>query len=217
MVCHHLIPHPNEFTNQLTANFYVDNLCTGVSDSDKSMFELFRHCSMNLHSWATNDNQLRDQILAESRDMSQKISILGTDWNQYSDQIGIRRVSTKSGFSLHTILAVMGLFFKVCGFFTPLNIRAKILFQTAQAKTVKWDNIIPKNLHEEWTEIRSDLQQALFLKFDHFISDQHDAEKIFELHIFADASKNTIAAIAYICVINCDFTDLSIHFLLSRA
>lgn len=219
---HHLLTHPNEFTEQLLEDTFADNITTGSSNSCvaiqlyQATSELFKMCSMNLRSWSTNDQQLRDHIPAQARDVSDKISVLGTQWDQYTDLISICRVSQKSEFNLRTILSVIGSFFDVFGFFTPLIIRAKILFQKAQAETDSWNDIIPEQLHEEWREIRVDLQNSLLQKFPRFIADKNDRED-FELHIFVDASAHAYAAVVFVRVIHKEMGNAEVHFLISRA
>jgi len=161
---------------------------------------------MNLHSWASNSAKVRGNIPVHLRDDSEKISVLRTQWNQYSNQFSIKSfnpVSHPETITLRELLSSMSLFFDLCGIFAPLSTSAMLLFQEAQnAPSATLDSLFPEDVRDKWNKISADFTVAKNQKFSRFIANYNDADNVFALHVSADASARAYAAIAYVCVTN---------------
>ena len=139
---HYIKNNPNEFTDQWTADKYADNVCTGVKDAEMGYRlytqakELFRKCSMNLRSWATNSPELRSWFTAEDRKEKSVISVLGTEWDAENDSIKIKQFSPATAFSLRGgVLSFVSSFHDVLGLFAPFMYEQNCSFKMHTIRT----------------------------------------------------------------------------------
>jgi hypothetical protein len=207
-VQYHLENNRNQFTERIKKDLYVDNLCTGVNTSTEaySLYQettrLFADCSINLRAWASNDDQLRTRIPALKCNSSEKISILGLQWNQYRDTLSVKPlkpIDDASELTLRKIASLAGSFYDPCGFFRPLSIRATILMQPL--RSYDWDDILPKDVRQLWEAIQQDLE-AVAREFPRFIENLDNPNNKWELHTFSDGSQHAYACAAYVRAIS---------------
>ena len=60
-----------------------------------------------------------------------------------------------------------------------------------------WDDVLPGDLTDEWTEISRDLDQAKKTVINRYILDRHNTND-YELHVFSDASMKAYGAVAFL-------------------
>jgi len=143
-------------------------MCTGAESAEKAVElytktkELFRRCSMNLRSWATNDETVRAAFASEDRENSPSLSVLGMNWDQFADTLNVRKFSPTTEMTLHGVVSATASFYDVCGLFAPLQICAKMLIQSVQlAKKKKVGSA-----HEKNENVRSALKGKLARTYD---------------------------------------------------
>ena len=61
----------------------------------------------------------------------------------------------------------------------------------------RWDDVLPGDLTDEWTEISRDLDQAKKTVINRYILDRHNTND-YELHVFSDASMKAYGAVAFL-------------------
>ena len=181
---HYIKNNPNEFTDQWTADKYADNVCTGVKDAEMGYRlytqakELFRKCSMNLRSWATNSSELRSRFTAKDREEKSVISVLGTEWDAENDSIKIKQFSPATAFSLRGVLSSVSSFYDVLGLFAPLHVRAKLFIQDAHHSHKTWNEPIHPDFAESWKEIENDYSAAVKMTFPRLLVNADDAPRL---------------------------------------
>ena len=93
--------------------------------------------------------------------------------------------------------------FNVLGWFSPVIIKVKILFQQLWELKLDWDDPVPPSVHEPWLNWRSEL---------HLLSDHHIPRYTFPkmptlqqcnyVHGFSDASEQAYAGVVYLCTLD---------------
>jgi len=171
---------------------------------------------MNLRCWVTNDPTLRNAFAPEDRDTSHQISVLGTMWNPFSDTLNIKGFKIAVTFTLRGMLSSMASFYDICGIFSPIPIRAKMLIQEVQLIEPSWDAPISEEYCQIWEDLEQDLIAATQSEFSRFLVSIND-EYFYQLHIFADASAKAFAAVAYIRATSKSTNTINTYLLFSKS
>ena len=92
--------------------------------------------------------------------------VLGVPWNPESDQLifdvtNLARLAHDLHPTKRNLVSLIGKFYDPLGFFSPVIIRFKILFQKLCQCKSGWDDVIPEELIEEWKGLMSDLKETL--------------------------------------------------------
>lgn len=187
-------------------DFYMDDLLTG-SNSQEEILELqkivssiLRSAGFSLRKWLCNDNEILKKFeLDESLDASmihigqgEQNKTLGIYWDSNNDlicyKINVPNMLNVECLSKRAILSIICQIFDPLGLLGPLIIRAKIVIQDLWKHKVGWDEKIPQQVLESWSEFYRDLDNIGGIRIPRhaMISGYVD----FEIHGFCDASNN---------------------------
>uniref|UniRef100_L7LXX7 Putative tick transposon n=1 Tax=Rhipicephalus pulchellus TaxID=72859 RepID=L7LXX7_RHIPC len=203
---------------QLSENFYVDDLVTGVSSSREALRifhdanTILNSAGMKLQKWSTNDDKLRQVISQGSETPSEAAptKVLGILWNTNDDRLRLNiepmlmflqnKEDTKR-FVLQTTARI----FDPLGWLSPFLVRIKFLFQRLWQHGTTWEEAMPATLHEEWKNWCEELQGLQEFSLPRCeLKLCLNQSTGYQLHIFADASTSAYGVVAYLKVIDED-------------
>ena len=151
-------------------------------------------------------------------DLLQMQRSLGLLWDTNSDTFTFRTSVDDKRFTRRGVLSVINSIYNPLGFVAPVIIKGKLLMQSMMSTMVNndWDEPLPDSFNEQWDRwitALSDLEHVSIPR-QYAGGSFKDVERR-EVHIFADASKDAIAAVAYLKLT----VDQTVHtsFLLGKA
>lgn len=196
-------------------DFHVDDLLTGADTIDevktiwKEIKELLAKAKFPMRKWSSNNNEVLKLIPSEEREFkSAEISIedtlktLGIGWSPVEDyffftapEFNVTEKLTKRNF-----LSQAAKLFDPLGWLGPTIIKPKIMFQNMWKEELRWDDVISKELANEWMEFRNELKSLERIKIPRWFGWTNGC--IVELHGFCDASKRAYGAVIYMKTTN---------------
>ena len=191
-------------------NIFIDNLLfTGDTEIELIEFyhkarSIFSEMGLNLRQWASNSQQLVELAKNDGvHDDSKEVKVLGHFWNPQLDEFSFNtNLKIKTKYSRRAVLSTGNQVIDTFGLLLPIEMRYRVFLQklwTDQEK-LGWDTVFKKKeLTEVWDLIKSDLQQALTVKFPRSLETYRNVE----LHIFSDASFEAYGAVAYFVIPAC--------------
>ena len=210
----HLSLYPNNTSDMLQRDLYVDNVLTSVDTEEGALDfymdsrELLSSVGFNLRTWKSNSEQLCNMAARENvLDGDTETKILGMRWNANSDILTFARQNDvrtdNSQVTKREILRQSSSIYDPLGILSPVTIRAKLLIQKLWKEGYDWDEVLPDNIVQSWREIRNDVRDVTAntkLSRHYFAGESSNGEKEeLTLHVFVDASKSAYGASAYIC------------------
>ncbi|XP_035207708.1 uncharacterized protein LOC118182471 [Stegodyphus dumicola] len=196
---------------------YVDDLVTGADDVSEALKtsreakEIMRGAGMNLRKWVTNDYHLAKKWEEENFDIqslssNEKIlKVLGIQWNIQEDSLSIE-TSCLTKISRRKKYQTAGKIYDPLGLITPFTVRIKLLLQKLWLRELPWDEELPSDLNDEWSEWCSELSELSNISVPRFALDSCD-ENI-EIHVFSDASQKLYGAAVYVKSFTCQKVSL---------
>lgn len=194
----------------LKRDFYVDDLLTGEQTLQEAgqlrddLNNLLLKGGFNLRKWASNSTELCNDLSNEQKDdymslnLSDMMKTLGLYWDPKSDSIlymvgqnDLDKIVTK-----RVILSECAKKFDPLGLLAPVIIIPKLIIQQLWKQKLSWDEPVPTDPKECWTEHESQLSLLNKIKFPRFISIEHPVE--IQLHRFCDASEKAYGACLYL-------------------
>ncbi len=165
---YHFLQNNPQFHKNHSQHIYVDNLITSVQHSSEAIQlfhtanELFDKVSLQLAQWASNDVQGRELFPTELAIQNSPKKLLGLYWDFKKDTLYLRdRTSIPKSFMKRTILQSMSLLYNRIGWFQPLLIFIKTLWELKRG----WDSEIPQNLLPTAQTILAELQHCPEVKW----------------------------------------------------
>ncbi|KAK3082830.1 hypothetical protein FSP39_006584 [Pinctada imbricata] len=220
----------------VTQNFYVDDGLFSCHDEDEAIGlvhrtkdALYEGGGLRLHKFASNNRQVLDSFKSDDLANDFKDLDLGSDalpmqrslgllWNTEHDVFTFRVSKDIKPYTKRGVLSTINSVYDPLGFASPVVIRGKLLLRDGMTSSEKleWDDPLPNSLRNEWQAWVESLKhlEALRIqrKYSH-ISFSNATTR--EVHIFCDASKEAIGAVAYLKLRTNDSSDVS--FLLGKA
>ncbi|XP_035230524.1 uncharacterized protein LOC118202452 [Stegodyphus dumicola] len=192
---------------------YVDDLVTGADDVSEALKtsreakEIMRGAGMNLRKWVTNDYHLAKKWEEENFDIhplssnERILKVLGIQWNIQEDNLSIEtscltKISRRKKSTKRFILQTAGKIYDPLGLITPFTVRIKLLLQKLWLRKLPWDEELPSDLNDEWSQWCSELSELSNISVPRFALDSCD-ENI-EIHVFSDASQKLYGAAVYV-------------------
>ncbi|KAL4103230.1 hypothetical protein QTP88_018607 [Uroleucon formosanum] len=129
--------------------------------------------------------------------------VLGLQWHPEGDylccalSLDSAPVCTKRG-----ILSLVARIFDPLGVFAPAVFLAKSIMQRTWQLGMTWDELLPKNIHDEWIAFVSDLPSLLNIRVPRYLNSSHGAPCY--LPGFCDASQLGYAAVVYVRMADVD-------------
>ena len=215
------INNDDEFTipaNTIQNNFYMDDFNKSVETSEEAI-EVFKQLQPLLSEhgfeqkkWITNSDVVTNAILEDLRSISntkqvkvepgkEGSSVLGLQWTIINDSLQVCRGTSKKVETSITQRKILSLFpsvFDLLGLFAPFRVHMRRLLKSIWTKNGQhWDNSVePNEEEEEFLKWKAQLPEVAKTSIDrrHFST----AKDKWELHVFADASEDTMCAVAYL-------------------
>jgi hypothetical protein len=222
----------------VTRNFYVDDglisCCTedeAVDLMKRTQQALMDGGCLRLHKVASNSKLVLKQFepddLAKdlkNLDVGQDIlpvqRSLGLSWDIESDHIIFQVTPARKPFTRRGVLSTINSLFDPVGFASPVILHGKLLLRemmTTSADPVDWDTPLQETFLKRWEAWVHSLQHLEMLKIPRMYCQFSVALSMKrEIHIFSDASKEAIAAVAYIKVFQED-SKYDVGFVLGKA
>ena len=220
----------------VSQNFYVDDGLLSCPDEDGAI-ELVHRTKralqegggLRLHKFASNSRKVLDSF--ESDDLASDFKdldlgdaplpmqrSLGLLWNTDDDVFTFQVSRDIKPYTKRGVLSTINSLYDPVGFASPVIIRGKLLLRDGMTSTQKldWDDPLPDSLRNEWQAWVQSLTHLEDLHIQRkYSSISFSRASTREVHVFCDASKDAIGAVAYLKLGFDDSVDIS--FLLGKA
>ncbi|XP_058446192.1 uncharacterized protein LOC131427220 [Malaya genurostris] len=199
-----------EAAERIKRHIYVDDLTSGADSVNeakqliKQINEILSEAGFTLRKWCSNSaavlESLSDTINSsmpiQFPDERNIVKALGTHWLPKEDvftfkvTMPIDRPNTK-----HQLLSDSAKLFDPFGWFAPVIVRVKILYQKCWLYDLNWHDLLPPTIEEEWIEVKETLHQLEQIKIPRWAANYNGNV---QLHGFSDASEEAYAAVVYL-------------------
>lgn len=204
-------PENATWLNEIRDKFYVDNLVTSISDLNFAskifvrLREKFLKASMNLRDWTSNSIEfLRSNNLPLIDASLPPISILGVNWNRYSDTLNIKtqKIDIDPIVTKRIALSFAASIYDPLGLLNPCVLKLRLFIQDCWKNKYDWNERLNSELTARWIKIINELVNISKISIPRRYFSRNLKNVQFSLNIFCDASKDAYACCAYLC-----FTD----------
>ena len=177
----------------------------------KQLQPLLSKHGLELKKWITNSDVVTNAIPEDLRSISntkqveiepgkEGSSVLGLQWTIIDDSLQVCRGTSKEVETPITERKILSLVFSVfdpLGLFAPFSVHMRRLLKSIWTKNGQhWDKSVEPNEKEEFLKWKGQLPEVGETSIDRrYFS---TAEDKWELHAFADASEDTMCAVAYL-------------------
>ena len=196
-------------------SFYVDDCLTGANDVESvitlfhQLQNLFQCGGFLLRKWNSSDAAVLQTIDPSVRDTFEVLIIsgseeytktLGLEWNTSLDhfRLTVKNESSSSDLTKRNLISNIAKIFDVLGWFSPIIIKMKILFQRLWESKIGWDDPVPTIIQDTWLRWNSELQllSRSYVPRYYFPKDVNILNV--QLHGFCDASEDAYAGVVYL-------------------
>ena len=216
------IDHSHEFplaAEVVDKSFYVDDCLTGAADSKSALLllqqlvKLFSRGGFVLRKWSSNDPSVLEKIpedLRDSREVhtfseaNQYSKTLGTEWNVATDEfrLSLSKPPSVDVMTKRNVVSDVAKVFDALGLFSPVTVKMKILLQRLWETKLDWDDPVPDNLLEVWSQWRMELPSLSTIHVPRCYSPVGFSVSSMQLHGFSDASEEAYAAVVYLRLVD---------------
>ena len=212
VIKHHLSKYsPSEVLEELRNNLYVDDWLSGA-DSVVEAFEKFNEASkimadagMSLAKWNSNNKGLKLTFNGdcECYGEDESVKILGMQWLSAQDYFKFNDVNVGFQYEVmstkRNVLSLIARCFDPLGFISPFIMFAKILFQDVWRLGLKWDDVLPEELHVQFQDWVKGFKHLCSMKIQRCYFPDLSWKDLqgLELHSFGDASEKGYGACIY--------------------
>ena len=128
-------------------------------------------------------------------------SSLGLIWDIISDSFTFKVSDAEKPFTRHGVLSTVHSLYDPTGFIAPIILQGRMFLREITSQGYDWDENLPDYYLDRWVSWTNSLSELERLNIPRMYCDTSisQASKV-EMHIFADASKEAIAAVAYLKV-----------------
>lgn len=190
-------------------SFYVDNcLCSFESIVEARSFyervmQRMTSVKFNLRDWISNDKPFYLSIPEELRAKFDDTSVLGIRWSPATDKVSLKfELKELSSWTKASVLSIIASVFDPLGWITPCLLNVKVFMQrtwSLNPTIYNWSTILPQPMQNEWLCLFQELKQLEKFSMPRFLWCFNETNECsYELHIFADASKDAYSCVAYV-------------------
>lgn len=218
-------------------NFYVDDglvSCRTPEEAVELLVQtqrvLYDNGKLRLHKFASNNREVLDSFpqsdLAKDlcnldlcNDTLPMQRSLGLSWDIETDQFTFSTCKEEKPFTRRGILSVINGLYDPIGFAVPVILKGKLLMKEMLSTTTSldWDDPLPERFRESWSTWVQSLAELESVRIPRQYSKHSYADSKERLvHIFCDASKDAIGAVAYLQLIGADGSEPTLIFLLGK-
>lgn len=201
----HLAKYNSAVAKDLTKKLYCDNLLSGTMDSElvipyyREARSIMSDADMNLRQWVTNHEEL-NKVITEEKTMSKSrvTGLLGLVWDSSSDTLSIAKRSLHvEDLTKRKVFKMAMTTFDPLGFLSPVTMPAKSFLSSLWSRDLDWDDILPPDLHTEWSDITREIE-SVTSEFKLFRYLDLDPDKPVDTATFSDASSQAAACVIYL-------------------
>ncbi|XP_062704653.1 uncharacterized protein LOC134286958 [Aedes albopictus] len=200
----------------LVHDFYVDDYIGGASslaeaiELRQDLTSLMSKGGFVLRKWCSNHPEVLvdvppDQLgtnlsITFQLNPGEEIKTLGISWEPSSDKfrfnVDIEDNGAETVWTRRRILSCIAKLFDPLGLISPVVVYAKIIMQQLALLQTSWDDPVPVQLEEKWTDFYKQLNKLGELRINRFafIPQWVDVQ----IHCFADASELAYGACLYV-------------------
>jgi hypothetical protein len=190
-------------------DFYMDDLLTGASSVQEAtklkqeINHILNKAGFEMSKWASTSVELMSSARNNEKpiDLSddQQTKTLGVVWDYNKDlltyQVNLKYKNETA--TKRLMLSVIAQLWDPLGLISPIIIKAKLILQKMWSLRLSWDERVPDELHQMWTQFISDLMNVNNIKVNRKILTLFPAVK-FEIHGFCDSSQSAYGATIFI-------------------
>ena len=197
--------------------FYMNDFIKSVETPEeaikvfKQVQSLLSKHGFGLKKWITNSDVVTNAIPEDLGSISnakqvevepckEGSSVLGVQWTIIDDSLQVCRGTSKeieTPITQRKILSLVSSVFDLLGLFAPYSVHMRRLLKSIFTENGQhWDNSVEPNEEEEFLKWKDQLPEVAETSIDRrYFSTAKDK---WELHLFADASDDTMCAVAYL-------------------
>ncbi|XP_055542986.1 uncharacterized protein LOC129728564 [Wyeomyia smithii] len=199
-----------EAAERIREHTYVDDLTSGA-DTDEEAIELIKqineilhHAGFILRKWSSNSTTVSSSLSdvnvnakpIKFPDERNSVKALGTHWLPEADVFTFKiNLQVDGPNTKHQLLSDTARLFDPFGWFAPVIIRAKILYQQCWLYDLNWHDALPPCIGDAWEQMKQNLSQLEQVKIPRWMA---NFKSQIELHGFSDASEEAYAAVVYL-------------------
>ena len=215
-------PTAEKARNLVYRNFYVDDLLKSDPNFEQAISNLsnarrmLAQAGMRLHKIVSSHSEVIDAFPPEEiardvtfRDIDEPTqqSALGIRWAIRSDRFQLKCEPKTSAFTRRGILSVIGCIFDPKGIAAPFTLRGKLIQRRILAEShlegFSWDAELPEEFREIWQQWTHELKSLNELSIPRCFKPPNFGEAVrIELHVFCDASADSIGHVLYLRQLN---------------
>ena len=204
-------------TKAIQNNFYMDDFIKSVETPEEAI-EVFNQLQpllsqngFELKKWISNNDAVTKAIPEDLKPISntkqvevepstEGSSVLGLQWTVTDDSLQVCRGTNKeveAPITQRKILSLLSSVFDTMGLFAPFSVHMRRLLKGIWTKNGQhWDNEVEPSEEEEFLRWKEQLPIVAETSIDRrYFNRERDKT---ELHVFADASEDTMCAVAYL-------------------
>ena len=191
--------------NFVLNNFYVDDgliSCeTGkqeVSLMKRTQKALMEGGILRLHKITSNSKSVLSQF--DQNDLAKDLKVLDFSWDIEADQINFRVFRDKKPYTCGGVLSTINSLINPLGIVSPVTLQGKLLLceMMLPVGSTDWDDPLPESFREKWenwTKPFVHLETVSIPRmYGRLLVTKASSAQI---HVFCDASKDAVAAVAY--------------------
>lgn len=200
---------------EITLNsFYVDDVLSGADniescvDFQKQLIDMLASGGFTLRKWVSNCEAILQKVPPEHRECQLPLNIddggsiktLGIQWCPSTDQLcfNVPEANTNTCCTKRMFLSQAAQLYDPLGWLAPSTILVKILFQKLWKAKVDWDEELPTDIAEQWSNLKKSIVCLKTLRLPRWINTTPGSSM--ELHGFCDASMDAYSAVVYLRV-----------------
>jgi len=193
-------------------NFYVDDVMTGFNTLSEALHarddlvRLLQKGGFKLRKWCANHPKILESM--DSTDVaikldfntmdSSNIKTLGQVWSPTSDEFQIKiNVVDHGNCTKRTVSSDISRIFDPLGLLGPVTVEAKLFLQHLWERKLDWDEPLPSELADKWTQYMDSLSCLNGIKVQRHMFASEVPNHI-QLHGFADASERAYGGVIYL-------------------
>ena len=202
-------------------DFYVDDALTSLPTSSEAVDLMLRTQAslkdegrIRLHKIASNSADVMSAFPVEDLEKNLKCLTLGEDtlplqhslgmsWDLNDDCFVFSVIEDDKPYTRRGLLSTVNSLFDPVGFIAPITISGKILLRDVTPSGTDWDEPLSDLHQKKWKEWLVSLHALRDIKIPRMcVPLSLSLAKMYEVHIFSDASELAIAAVAYMKVMD---------------
>lgn len=224
-----------DVTDFVVNNFYVDDGLVSVPAPSEAIDlmkrtqrALMSEGGLRLHKIASNQSEVLsafppEDLAKDMKDLEFGIDLLpsqrslGLNWNLETDAFFFEVMMQDKPFTRRGVLSCINSIFDPLGFAAPVIIEGKSILRNLVLGTIHWDDPLPLDQLNTWTQWRDSLSHLENLHISRNYSPESlQLCKDKSIHVFCDASELAIAAVGYMKITSSD-NESHLGFVLGKA